>query len=74
MTNHSAFRCLRQCRGFMFIAAVIFLGQILIVELGGQMFNVTPLNILDWLIIVIPTSLVLWIGELYRALQRRAKA
>jgi Ca2+-transporting ATPase len=74
MTNHSAFRCLRQCRGFMFIAAVIFLGQILIVELGGQMFNVTPLNILDWLIIVIPTSLVLWVGELYRALQRRAKA
>jgi Ca2+-transporting ATPase len=58
----------------MFIAAVIFLGQILIVELGGQMFNVTPLNIRDWLIIVIPTSLVLWVGELYRALQRRAKA
>ena len=56
------------CRGFVFIAAAIFVGQIAIVQIGGPMFNVVPLHIDDWLIIIVGTSLVLWVGELYRAL------
>lgn len=65
-TGHSAFHEISSCRGFVFIVALIFWGQILIVELGGAMFNVVPLSISDWLITVGATSLVLWIGEFVR--------
>lgn len=66
MTGKSAFAKIKNCKGFLAIAVVILLGQILIVELGGQMFNVTHLKFLDWIIIICVTSLVLWIGELGR--------
>ncbi len=65
-TGHSAFHNLRQCRGFGLIAVVILVGQIIIVTIGGQMFNVTPLPPADWLVIIAVTSLVLWGGELKR--------
>ena len=65
-TGHSAFHEISSCRGFVSIVALIFWGQILIVELGGAMFNVVPLSISDWLITVGATSLVLWIGEFVR--------
>ena len=71
MTNKSAFANLKQCRGFLIIALVILLGQILIVELGGQMFNVTHLHWQDWLIIICSTSLVLWIGEIARVIKSK---
>lgn len=58
---------LKDCGEFELIACIIFFGQIFIVELGGEFFNVEPLKILDWLIIVGGTSLVLWIGEIIRA-------
>ena len=59
------------CGGFLLIALVIFGGQIFIVSLGGKFFNVTPLSLGDWLIVVGATSLVLWIGELWRYVGRR---
>lgn len=65
-TGHSAFHEISSCRGFVSIVALIFFGQILIVELGGAMFNVVSLSISDWLITVGATSLVLWIGEFIR--------
>lgn len=65
-TGHSAFHEISSCRGFVSIVALIFFGQILIVELGGAMFNVVSLSISDWLITVGSTSLVLWIGEFVR--------
>lgn len=64
-TGRSAFH-FRGCKSFVLIAATILIGQILIVELGGQMFNVVPLKLSDWLIIVAATSLVLWVGEVIR--------
>lgn len=69
-TGRSAFH-FKGCRGFVVIAAAIFFGQILIVQLGGQLFNVVPLKLIDWTIIIGSTSLVLWIGELIRLFQRR---
>ena len=66
MAGRSAFARLRECRGFMLIAVVIFFGQILIVEFGGRMFNVTPLSLQDWLAIILVTSLVLVVGEIIR--------
>ena len=71
MTNKSAFSGMLSCKWFLVIAIVIFFGQILIVEVGGQMFNVCHLEILDWLIIVGATSIVLWIGEIARAIRKR---
>lgn len=68
-TGHSALR-LKGCRGFLLIALLIFFGQILIVSFGGEMFNLQPLKLLDWVIIVVGTSPVLLIGEFARLLHR----
>jgi Ca2+-transporting ATPase len=64
-TGRSALH-LGQCGEFIFIAACIFIGQIVIVEFGGEFFSVTPLSLSDWLWIICGTSVVLWIGELVR--------
>ena len=69
MTGRSAFH-FKNCSGFLLIALLIFGGQILIVELGREFFNVVPLKFLDWIIIVGCTSIVLWIGELLRLFSR----
>ena len=64
-TGHSAFR-LKGCKGFLGIAAIIFLGQIAIMNLVPAFFNVEPIGIMDWLIIIIGTSVVLIAGEIIR--------
>lgn len=70
-TGHSSFYHLKNCQGFLFIAVVILVGQLLIVTIGGPMFNVVPLRIEDWVIIILGTSLVLWIGEVGRILRKK---
>ena len=64
-TGRSAFH-FKGASGFVMIAFAILLGQIAIVSVGGEFFNVTPLSLEDWLIIIGSTSLVLWVGELFR--------
>ena len=54
------------CGGFLLIALLILGGQILIISLGGNFFNVVPLKFADWLMVIGVTSLVLWFGELFR--------
>ena len=71
-TGRSAFH-LKGCKGFGVITLLIFVGQIIIVQCGGRMFNVSPLSLSDWLIIVTSTSVVLWIGELFRLFNKRNK-
>ncbi len=56
----------KDCGGFVTIAIFILVGQIVIVELGGNFFGVTPLKFSDWCIIIGSTSVVLWIGEIIR--------
>ena len=68
-THRSALH-LGHCGEFLFIVAVIIAGQVLIINLGGSFFNVTPLRLSDWLLIIAGTSPVLLIGELYRLLRR----
>ena len=68
-SHGSAFN-LKGCSEFDFIALVILIGQILIVTFGGEMFNVTPLKVVDWVIIIAVTSLVLWVGELFRLFKK----
>ncbi|MFA7081506.1 MAG: calcium-translocating P-type ATPase, PMCA-type [Bacteroidales bacterium] len=70
-TGKSAFNKLgKTLKGFGVVALIILLGQYLIVTFSGEMFNVVPLNSLDWFIIIGVTSLVLWVGELFRLIKR----
>lgn len=69
-SHASGLRC-KGCQGFLLIASIILGGQILIVSLGGNFFNVVPLKFADWLIIIGVTSLVLWFGELQRFIGAR---
>lgn len=69
MSGHSAFKGLftkGAASGFLFTLAIIFIGQILIVTFGGDMFEVVRLPIGDWLRIVLGTSVILLVGELGR--------
>lgn len=68
-TGRSAFH-FKGCRGFGIIVLLIFFGQIVIVQLGGRMFNVTPISLSDWIAIIVSTSFVLWTGELLRLFGR----
>ncbi|MFA6832065.1 MAG: cation-translocating P-type ATPase, partial [Bacteroidaceae bacterium] len=68
--KQSFFSCLKGTSGLLIIAVCILIGQILIVELGGEMFSVVPLTIEDWLWIVLLTFPVFLIGELFRAISR----
>jgi Ca2+-transporting ATPase len=71
---HSAFRRLWACRGFLFVLAMVLAGQWLIVTFGGKMFRTVPLEWPCWGWIILGTSPVLWIGELYRLIVRMKKA
>ena len=70
-TGRSAFHKLRDCRGFLFVMMLILVGQIILVSFGGRMFNVTTLPLCDWIIIIASSSLVLWVGEIFRLITRR---
>ena len=70
---HSAFRRLWACEGFLIVLALVLMGQWLIVTFGGQMFRTVPLSLEIWTYIIIGTSPVLWIGEIYRWIQRKWK-
>ena len=65
-TGHSALKGLSTCKGFLFVMALILFGQVAIVTLGGQMFSVTPLGIIDWLLLIGVSSVVFIGGEIKR--------
>ena len=66
----SAFERLASCKGFLWVTLIILAGQILIVSVGGALFSVTPLSVMDWVYIFVGTSVVLWVGEIYRLARR----
>ncbi len=66
----SAFYRLASCKGFLWVTLIILAGQILIVSVGGALFSVTSLPVMDWVYIFVGTSVVLWIGEIYRLVRR----
>jgi Ca2+-transporting ATPase len=68
---HSAFRRIWACRGFLLVLLFVLVGQWLIVTLGGKMFRTVPLSLQTWVAIIGGTSLVLWVGEIYRFMKRR---
>ena len=60
------------CKGLLLIVAIIFIGQIAMVELPGiqHFFNVCDLKVADWAIIILGSSLVLWVREGWSWLKR----
>ena len=69
-TNHSVFRDARHALGMLMVALIILVGQFLIVTFGGKVFRTEPLSLTEWCSIIAATSLVLWIGEIFRGIQR----
>ncbi len=69
-SNHSAFRGLLRDRGMQLVLVIILVGQWLIVTFGGEMFRTEPLSAKEWLLIIAATSVVMWAGELWRAMKR----
>ena len=55
---------------FLLVAALIIVGQILIVSFGGEMFRVSALGAMDWLIIIAVTSPIFLVGEIKRLLSK----
>lgn len=72
-TSDSAFKGISKSYGMELIILAILGGQILIVQFGGAVFRTVPLDLMTWITIVASTSLVLWIGELIRFVQRFTK-
>lgn len=69
-TNHSAFHRLWADKGLLLVVVIILVGQWIIVTLGGEMMRTVPLSAKEWVLIIAATSMVLWIGELWRGVKR----
>ena len=76
-TTSSAFKGIswKNTRWFIIITSVIFFVQIALIEVPGlqEMFNVAKggLGLWNWVIILVLTSLVVWIGEITRPFKKK---
>ena len=61
------------CKGLLSIVAIIFVGQVIMVETPGvqKFFNVEGLKLIDWVIIIIGSSFVLWVREIWHLLTKK---
>lgn len=69
-TTKSTFVGIAQNKSFLLIAGIILVGQVFITTFGGKMFSVMPLSFQDWILLIVGTSWVLWIGELSRLFRK----
>ena len=60
------------CQGLLVIVAVIFIGQVMMVEIPflQDFFNVCGLSLEDWIIIILGSSLVLWVRETWHLITK----
>ena len=66
-SNRTAFRYFLKDKGMILVLALVLVGQWLIVTFGGEMFRTVPLSLTEWLVIIGATSIILWVGEIWRA-------
>lgn len=61
------------CKGLLIIVAIIMIAQVAMVEIPGiqQFFNVQGLSLQDWIIIILGSSLVLWVREGWHLITKR---
>lgn len=72
-STDSAFKGLLHSYGMVLVLLAILIGQILIVQWGGSVFRTVPLDVRTWLLLLLVTSPVLWVGEIVRLIQRLRK-
>ena len=69
-SNRTAFRYFLKDKGMILVLVLVLVGQWIIVTFGGEMFRTVPLSLEEWGIIIASTSIVLWVGELWRGMKR----
>lgn len=69
-SDRSAFNGFAHDGGLLLVLALILVGQWFIVTFGGRMFRTVPLSLDEWACIIAGTSVVLWIGEIWRGIKR----
>ena len=69
-SRHSVFHRLYADRGMALVLLFILFGQWLIVTFGGKMFRTEPLSLREWLVIILATSVVMWVGEVIRLIKK----
>lgn len=71
-SGHTAFHNARESKVFFSTLIAIVAGQWLIVEIGGTMFNVVPLALKDWTLIIGSTSAVMIIPLIYTFIKSKS--
>lgn len=61
--RRSIFDGILQNKAFLLIAGCILVGQILIVQFGGELFRTEPLTLMQWISIIGVTSIFTWIRD-----------
>lgn len=69
-SDKSAFAHLLSDPAFLLMAAVIVVGQWLIVTFGGEMFRTVPLSAADWATAIVATMPIAVAGEIVRLVRR----
>jgi Ca2+-transporting ATPase len=71
-TGKSAFNNIKHSTVFWGVAAMIFVGQIVLVQFFSPLFNTAPLDAKTWLMIILGTSPVFLLGLVVKSLKRMA--
>ena len=73
LTGKSAFNNMRDSKVFWSVAAVIFVGQIVLVQfpLFSPLFNCTPLDFKTWVYIIVCTSFVFWPVHFWKLIRNK---
>lgn len=70
-SKNSALTNIKGCREFLLILLFTAIGQIAIVQLGGEVFRTVPLSVIQWVKIICFTSVIAVGGEILRAIRRK---
>ncbi len=69
-TGKWAFNNMEDSKVFWSVAAIIFVGQIVLVQCFSPFFNCVPLGLTDWIWIILGTSPVFIIGQLVNSIKK----
>ena len=73
-TGKWALNNIRGSKVFWTVAAVIFVGQIVLVQFFSPLFNSAPLDLKTWLLIILGTSPVFIIGQIVLLIKNRPRS
>ena len=70
-TGKWAFNNMEDSKVFWSVAFVIFVGQIVLVQFFYPLFNCAPLSVNDWILVILGTSPVFFVGQVVLRVQNR---